>query len=503
MRFKTLAKLASVCIALVFVSCASNTTDKGYSNVTGWKYNDKDGSGLTVKNNFKSKVPPGMVAIEGGSYTVGERGEFVTAPRDNKRRRITVSSFYMDQYEIRNIDWREYTNWMQKVFGKTAPKLVAKSQPNGKSWREELAYNEPYLENYFSHPSFDQYPVVGVSWEQAMDYCAWRTDRVNEKALVDAGIIEAPDFSTLSKKEEFDSIAGSFVFNTQKYLLQKSYAPTEGRKPKLDAFGEVARVDMTDGILFSDFRLPTEAEWEFAAYATKSEKDGLVKESKMYPWSGSQVRVPAKRALGQMQANFVRGRGDMMGTSGSLNDKATITAPVNKYAPNNFGLYNMAGNVNEWVLDVYRSTSYEELSEYNSFRGNVYLTPQVESTDEIGNKVYKIDSLGRIQNKVEREDDVRNFKDGDATSQYNFALALVDPAGLKNLRNVEKLDPTDVLSSKISDKTRVYKGGSWKDRVYWLAPSTRRFLDQDKSANDIGFRCAMSMIGSIDDQSKK
>jgi formylglycine-generating enzyme required for sulfatase activity len=193
----------------------------------------------------------------------------------------------------------------------------------------------------------------------------------------------------------------------------------------------------------------------------------------------------------------------MMGTSGSLNDKATIAAPVNKYSPNNFGLYNMAGNVNEWVLDVYRPTSFEDMSEYNSFRGNVYLTPVVESTDEIGNKVYKIDSLGRVQTKVEKNDDVRNFKDGDATSQYNFSLALIDPKGLDNLKNDQKVDPTDVLCPKVGDKTRVYKGGSWKDRVYWLSPSTRRFLDQDKSANDIGFRCAMSMIGSIDDQTQK
>jgi len=285
--------------------------------------------------------------------------------------------------------------------------------------------------------------------------------------------------------------------------LQSSYKPAEGRRPKEDASGQVRKVDMSDGILFSDFRLPTEAEWEFAAYATKSEKDGLVKESKMYPWSGAQVRVPAKKALGQMQANFVRGRGDMMGTSGSLNDKATITTEVNKFTPNNFGLYNMAGNVNEWVLDVYRPTSFEEVSEYNSFRGNVYSTPVVESTDEIGNKVYKIDSLGRVQTKVEKNDDVRNFKDGDATSQYNFSLALVDPKGLENLKNNQKIDPTDVLCPKVTDKTRVYKGGSWKDRVYWLSPSTRRFLDQDKSANDIGFRCAMSMIGSIDDQTTK
>jgi len=200
-------------------------------------------------------------------------------------------------------------------------------------------------------------------------------------------------------------------------------------------------------------------------------------------------------------ANFVRGRGDMMGTSGSLNDKAAITAAVDSYYPNDFGLYNMAGNVNEWVLDVYRSTSNDEMAEYNSFRGNVYLTPIVSSTDALGNKVYKVDSLGRIANEVAKGDDVRNFKDGDATSQLEFSLT--DSTGLSNLKRNGKIDPTDVLRPSITDNTRVYKGGSWKDRAYWLNPSTRRFMEQNKSSNDLGFRCAMSMIGSIDQSRRK
>jgi gliding motility-associated lipoprotein GldJ len=502
MKLKTIAKLASFCLAITFVGCVGKSGNQSYSSVTGWKYNDKTGTGFLVKSKYVSEVPPGMVAIEGGSFTIGEKGEFITAPRDNQRRRITVSSFYMDQYEIRNVDWREYTNWMKVVFGKLAPKLVKKSLPNVEVWREELAYNEPYLENYFTHPAFDQYPVVGVTWEQAMDFCTWRTDRVNEKALIEAGIILPPNFNSLQNQTDLDSISTNFVFNTQKYLLQENYQPKIGKTPKKDLYGHNRKVDRTDGILFYDYRLPTEAEWEFAAYAIKSGKNGLVPEGKIYPWAGSQVRSPTKRQMGQMQANFVRGRGDMMGTSGSLNDKATITTEVNRYSPNDFGLYNMAGNVNEWVLDVYRPTSYSELAEYNSFRGNIYLTPVVESIDELGNKVYKTDSLGRIATKVALNGDVRNFKDGDATSQYNFTLGS-DSLGLSNLQNTDKVDPTDILGLNITDKTRVYKGGSWKDRVYWLNPSTRRYLDQDKSSNDIGFRCAMSMIGTNDEISKK
>lgn len=499
MKLKTIAQMLSLTFVVMLIGCSKKTNYDTTSRTTGWRYNDKTTTGFTVKNNFTTHVPSGMVAIEGGSFTIGEKGEFITGPRNNLPRRITVSSFFMDQYEIRNIDWREYTNWMQMVFGKTAPTLVAKAQPNVKVWREELAYNEPYLENYFTHPAFDNYPVVGVTWEQAMDYCQWRTDRVNELALISAGIISPPDFASLDKQTNEDSIAKNFVFNTQKYLLQASYQPKAGKNPKKDLFGHERKVDMSDGILYSDYRLPTEAEWEFAAYAIKSNKDGIIPQGKVYPWTGYQVRNPTKKQLGQMEANFVRGRGDMMGTSGSLNDKATITAPVDSYFPNDFGLYNMAGNVNEWVMDVYRSTSFANVSEYNSFRGNVYKTPKVLSVDAAGNKVYAVDSLGRIAYEVKKGNDVRDYKDGDPSSQINFELG--DSIGMANLTQASN-DPSDILRPRITDKTRVYKGGSWKDRIYWLNPSTRRYLDQDKSANDIGFRCAMSMVGSTEQVSK-
>lgn len=500
MNVKTLIQFSTLATILLLASCASQSKKENYSRVTGWKYNDEKGTGFGVKKDFKTTVPPGMVSIEGGSFTIGEKGEVVLAPRNSRRRRITVSSFYMDQYEIRNVDWREYTHWMETVFGKTAPKLVQKTYPDGKIWREELAYNEPYIEHYFTHPAFDQYPVVGVTWEQVMDYCSWRTDRINELALINAGVIVPPDFASL-KNLSFDSIINNFVFNTQKYLKQPTYQPKAGPKPKKDLYGQIRKADMSDGILLvSDIRLPTEAEWEYAAYALKADKNGFIPSGKIYPWNGYGVRNPSKKELGQMMANFVRGRGDMMGTAGALNDRATITAPVDSYYPNDFGLYNMAGNVNEWVLDVYRVTSFDDVSEYNSFRGNVYPTYIVEREDELGNKIYKIDSLGRIATTVLKKDDVRNYKDGDPASKLStdFIMYGADSTDIAAITNMTKIDPTDVLAPQITEKTRVYKGGSWKDRVYWLNPSTRRYLDQDQCANDIGFRCAMSKIGSIE-----
>jgi formylglycine-generating enzyme len=499
MNFKNIASLASVCLFLILFGCKSNSNDDLRSRTTGMARDPRKG-GTEAKKNYYTRTPSGMVFIEGGTFTMGEKGEYITAQRNNSPRRITVSSFYMDQYEIRNIDWREYTNWMKVVFGKTAPKLVEKTLPDLKVWREELAYNEPYLENYFTSPAFDQYPIVGVSWDQAMDYCSWRTDRVNELALIESGVIAAPDFAKLEKQTNADSVARTFVFNTQKYLIQSEFQPANGKNPKKDTYGKNRKVDMTDGILYSSYRLPTEAEWEFAAYAIKADLNGNVVEGKIYPWSGAQARSLSKKDQGRMQANFVRGRGDMMGTSGRLNDRATITAPVNWYQPNDFGLYNMAGNVNEWVLDVYRATTYADVAEYNSFRGNIYTSPFVEKVDSIGNKKYTIDELGRVKLINSKSDDVRNYKDGDPMSQIEFDIA--DTTGLANLKK-KSTDPTDILRPTVTDKTRVYKGGSWKDRIFWLNPSTRRFLEQDKSANDIGFRCAMSMTGDIQLKKKK
>jgi formylglycine-generating enzyme required for sulfatase activity len=204
----------------------------------------------------------------------------------------------------------------------------------------------------------------------------------------------------------------------------------------------------------------------------------MVAEGKMYPWAGQQTRLTDRNNLGRIQANYVRGRGDM-GTSGVANDNATITTAVDAFFPNDFGLYNMAGNVNEWVLDVYRASAFDDVTEYNSFRGNVYVKQKVTGKDTFGREVFGVDSLGRIATEIVA--DLRNFKDPDP----NFVVPN------------DTLDLSDVLRPVINDFSRIYKGGSWKDRVYWLNPSTRRYLDQRMSANDIGFRCAMSMIGDI------
>jgi sulfatase modifying factor 1 len=94
--------------------------------------------------------------------------------------------------------------------------------PDTLVWRDELAYNEPYVEYYYRHPSFDNYPVVGVSWLQANDFAKWRSDRVNEQVLATKGIIKLDPASDVDDNN----------FNTQAYLAGQ-YEPTTGiRKSK-------------------------------------------------------------------------------------------------------------------------------------------------------------------------------------------------------------------------------------------------------------------------------
>ena len=87
----------------------------------------------------------------------------------NIPRRITVSSFYIDESKVANVHYREYLYWLNRVYGESFPEVYRNALPDTLVWRSELAYNEPLVEYYFRHPAYNDYPVEGVTWKQATD----------------------------------------------------------------------------------------------------------------------------------------------------------------------------------------------------------------------------------------------------------------------------------------------------------------------------------------------
>lgn len=482
---------------------------KERSNVTGWDYNNPDNGGFEVVPYEEQETGPGLVLVEGGTFTMGRVEQDVNYDWNNVPRRVTVSSFYMDETEVRNLDYLEYLYWTSRVFSSEYPEIYSQALPDTLVWREKLAYNEPYVLYYLRHPSYRDYPVVGVNWLQASNFCSWRTDRVNEFILIREGVLDwAPE--ALNDQS----------FNTDHYLAgDRANNPFVGNViqniPTLNPTGaEERRVRMEDGILLPKYRLPTEAEWEYAAFGLIGNSIAeRITDRRLYPWNGHAVRNPDEQYIGQMLANYKRSNGDNMGTAGYLNDAGDITTPVYSYWPNDYGLYNMAGNVSEWVMDVYRPLSLTDNEDFRSFRGNVFQTQLMDPTDptlmyvedsvryDKDSNIVSIPGAIRYRNvdisyKEDKLDSRRNYKyadninfhDGDGLSSVYYTDATsVTP---------NKLMYEYGITSLVNDKARVYKGGSWRDRAYWMVPGTRRFLDQQQSGAFLGFRCAMDRVGS-------
>ncbi len=486
LKYKLLVVAFAFAAPSLFNSCS-----KERSGATGWNYNDPKNGGFQKVPYLEQETGPGLVLIEGGRFTMGRVEQEIMYDWNNIPRTVTVSSFYMDEVEVTNFYYLEYLYWLERVFSADYPEVHAKALPDTLVWRKKLAYNEPYVELYLRHPAFRDYPVVGVNWLQANDFCAWRTDRVNELILIREGLFE-----------HFPNQINEDNFNTEAYLAgqYETGKRVEGLED-LNPNRDYRNVRLEDGILLPKYRLPTEAEWEFAAYGLIGNAvEELIADRKLYPWNGHAVRNSDIKYLGQILANFKRSRGDNMGVAGKLNDNADITAPVFSYWPNDYGLYNMAGNVSEWVMDVYRPLTFEDAQDFRPFRGNVFETKQLDEDgliaekDSLGKLIYRevnmeLDNLQERRNY--RQADNINYVDGHWESTIYY---IEGEEGVKDLGNRSMYEYS--ATSLVNDRARVYKGGSWKDRAYWLNPGTRRFLEEDQATDFIGFRCAMTRVGS-------
>lgn len=260
------------------------------------------------------KVAP-YAYIPSGTLMVGQTDGDVYNFNANRARTCNIKSFYMMKYEVSNIDYLTYVQEIRKT-----DTLLAKSiYPDTLVWRTGNGFNQAYEEYYLRHPAYRDYPLVGISYNDAVAFAKWLTAEYDKRI-----------------DKEFKKVK---------------------------------------------FRLPTEEEWEYAARGGDP--------SAIYPWS----HYSARNEDGDCMANFLyfsqhsiyrdsswgsriviakdhnstmdsikrpyyrlvnlgMSPGNYMGVAGSLNDNADVTAPVGAYWPNAYGLYNMAGNVEEMV-DAY------------------------------------------------------------------------------------------------------------------------------------------------------
>jgi len=526
---------------LLLVGCGGNNVSRG----TGWDINSKKG-GFQYNVDFEDQeTGPGLVFVEGGTFTKGQVQDDVMHDWNNTPTQQHVMSFYIDETEVTNLMYMEYLDWLETVFPTSEPRyrqIYEGALPDTLVWRNQLGYVEELTTNYLRHPAYAEYPVVGVNWLQAVQYAEWRTDRVNEYYLEREAYIQ--------KDARYTEIEANSTFSTDAYLKR----PETAYGNKMDSLiGKKGQIKVGDsivnnyastekGVLLPSYRLPTETEWEYAALALVGDREyNTYRGKKKYPWSGEYTRSSERRTEGDQLANFKLGKGDYGGIAGWSDDGADITIQVRQYPPNDFGLYDMAGNVAEWVADVYRPIVDDEANDFNYYRGNVYLKSvlgedgkaEVISPDQLvfdtlpnGKVLLKrlpgqlkeapIDEEETFLRQNFSESDNRNFRDGDVESSRNFGNASnsesnstrPETAAMYDSPNtpqasydeegnlVANIDKSNKRTSLVSDEVRVYKGGSWRDRAYWLDPAQRRYLPQYMATDYIGFRCAMSRLGS-------
>jgi len=543
----------TVVFATLLVGCNKTRDYKNSSRATGWKLNAKEGGFQHDPRNKEQETGPGLVFVEGGTFTMGRVQDDPMHDWNNTPTQQHVQSFYMDETEVTNLMYLEYLDWLKRVFppsDESYRKIYDGAVPDTLVWRNRLGYNEVMTYNYLRHPAYAEYPVVGVSWIQAVEFSNWRTDRVNEMKLEKEGIT--------ARNARYDVKPGE-SFSTGTYLNAPTMAYggndsiTRGGK-KSESIAKRSKdstnlyIQRKDGILLPAYRLPTEAEWEYAALGMAGLRNyNVYRGKKKYPWEGQYTRSGNRRTRGDQMANFKQGAGDYGGIAGWSDDGADITAKVKSYAPNDYGLYDMAGNVAEWVADVYRPIIDNEYNDFNYFRGNVYtknaigedgvvkiVTKDSIVYDTLSNgKIIARNLPGQILQVPVGEDetyqrtnfsksDNRNFRDGDkASTRYYQTFGQSDeseaPEESERMYNspIPKVyaDSTGVLDKQydkssnrttlINNEVRVYKGGSWRDRDYWLDPAQRRYFPQDMATDYIGFRCAMSRVGSKSKKPKR
>ena len=556
---KKILNISFVTLSIIlFTSCSSNKSNNT-SRLTGLSFNDPKNGNYIKNSSFEEQdLPLGTVLVEGGSFTMGQVQDDVMSDWNTTPKKIHVRPFFMDETEVTNSEYSLYVQYTKDVFSPSEEKykhIYNSVLPDTLVWRKSLGNTDILTQNYFRHPAYAEYPVVGVTWLQANEYCKWRTNVVNLKKLIDKGYIENI-FELDSTRNFFDTdrflsdsdnlfkkIDGKELDTT---IYKKGIKIRRGKgqeKPGKDAF-QGRKITQEDGILQLKYRLPTEAEWEFAAKAVSENREyNNIRGRKKYAWNGKFTRSKDKTYRGDQLANFKQGKGAYSGLPGWSSDGSDIPIEIKSYPPNAFGLYDMSGNVAEWVADIYRPIIDNEANDFNYFRGNIFTKKLINKEGKVvivGKDVaVEYDTLpnGSIRPKqlpgaikyipITKSDatfrtnfsksDNLDISDGDLNSSRFYEDDQDRFASRPSMYNSPK-NPTRVTdansgaevitvdakkrSTLISDQTRVYKGGSWADREYWLDPAQRRYLPEYMATNFIGFRCVTDKLGPMEYRKK-
>jgi len=258
---------------------------QGCFNIFGGGTQDDRGEliGVQGREGWVQTIPYGMVPVPAGTFHMGQADEDVAATMINFNKQVTIGPFYMDDTEITNNEYRQFITDIEEGsevdLGETY--TFEDLYPDTTVWVKDFAHHmgDPLMQYYYMHPAFDDYPVVGVDWEAAQYFSRWRTQHLND------------------------------------------YRESQGMH------------------ILPNFRLPSEAEWEYAARGGR--------DMAKYPWGNPYIR----NAKGCLIANFKPGRGNY------FDDGYAYTAPTDSYFPNDYGLFCMAGNVSEWCEDAFNPAS--------------------------------------------------------------------------------------------------------------------------------------------------
>lgn len=305
----------------------------------------------------------------------------------------SIPSFYMGVSEECNINYQIYRNWQKQIFV-DYPEVYTNSEPKNRDVSHLLQFNDPYYSYYQNHEAFAYYPVVGLSWVQAMDYLQWKGDRLNEKILFEIGVHNEGD---LYKQQNENN------FNTEAYLSGQYQGVVKRDLIDENPYGTTRKVRYNDGVLFATPRLPTEAEWEYALATqpakpinAKTYSNPFSKEA-MFPFGREYYTFifGQKRGL-EFYEHFEKGFLYHVKYD-SIPQKPDRLTGAADYDLKAAGIANLEGNVPEWLMD-----EYTDEPEYNTLSFLDYFTKYcAEITEDtmlydINGKFSEKDSLGKM-----------------------------------------------------------------------------------------------------------